>query len=406
MASCKSIYEPKEDSTLLEHYVRQYAKGHVLDMGTGSGVQAITAAHSIKVKSVLAVDIKKSAIDYCNKCIKNKKIKFLVSDLFNGIKNNERVQNKIFGTMVFNPPYLPQELKIKDLTLEGGKKGYEVIERFLNEASNFLKPDGIILIVFSSLTKKEKVDEFIRNNLLEFELLEKQHYFFEDLYAYKIWKSDILKELEKNNIKSIKYFAKGKRGLVFTGVYTSKKIGIKINNPKSSAIMRLENEAKFLKLLNKNGIGPKLLLNGNNFLAYEFIEGHNIIEFLSAFKKNSIENGNNKRMIIKIIKKTMKQLYIMDKFKIEKQEMSHPQKHILINKKNNPTLIDFERCKYTLNPGNVTQFCDFLASDNMMTILKNGKIEINQKKIIEAARRYKKQRNKNNFNKIIRLIVH
>ena len=73
MPNCKSPYDPREDSTLLERYVRQYAKGNVLDMGTGSGIQAITAAHRNIVKSVLATDVQKSAIDYCRKCIKNKK---------------------------------------------------------------------------------------------------------------------------------------------------------------------------------------------------------------------------------------------------------------------------------------------------------------------------------------------
>ncbi|MBI2659492.1 hypothetical protein HYX05_05335, partial [Candidatus Woesearchaeota archaeon] len=41
MVSCKSVYEPREDSTMLERYVREYAKGKVLDVGTGSGIQAI-----------------------------------------------------------------------------------------------------------------------------------------------------------------------------------------------------------------------------------------------------------------------------------------------------------------------------------------------------------------------------
>jgi len=398
MPACKSPYEPREDSTLLEHYVRQHAKGHVLDMGTGSGIQAITAAHSSKVKSVLATDIQKGTIDYCKKNIKNKKIIFLVSDLF------ENVKNKKFDVIVFNPPYLPQELKVKDLTLEGGKKGYEVIERFLNGVSNYLKPDGIILIVFSSLTKKEKIDEFIRNNLLEFELLEKQHYFFEDLYVYKIWKSSILKELEKSDIKSIKYFAKGKRGLVFTGVYKGKKVGVKINNPKSSAIMRVENEAKFLKLLNKNGIGPKLLLHGKGFLAYEFVEGHNIANFFNNLENNDKNADKNKKVIIKIIDKIMKQLYQIDKLRINKQEMSHPQKHIIIDNKKNPVLIDFERVHYTVKPGNVTQFCDFLVSHNISNTLKNNAIIINKSKMINAAKIYKKQQNKRNFNNIINQI--
>ncbi len=389
MASYKSIYEPREDSTLLERYVRQYANGNVLDIGTGSGIQAITAANSNKVKSVLATDIQKSVIEYCKKCIKNRKITFMVSDLF------ENIPDKKFDTTIFNPPYLPQELKVKDLTLEGGKKGYEVIEKFLNNVNNFLKPDGIILTIFSSLTKKEKIDEFIRNNLLEFELLEKQHYFFEDLYAYKILKSGILKELEKNNIKNIKYFAKGKRGVVFIGSYKDKKVAIKVNNPESNAILRISNEINFLKVLNKKNIGPKLLLYDNDFLVYEFADG----EFIADYLKN-----NKKDKIKKIIKKILSQMFVMDKMKLNKEEMSHPQKHIIIDKKDNPTLIDFERMHYTIKPSNVTQFCDFLLSNNILNTLKNNTITINKNNIINAAKIYKQHQNKNNFNNILNQI--
>ena len=60
-------------------------------------------------------------------------------------------------------------------------------------------------------------DEFIKNNLLEFKLLEKKGYFFEQLYVYLIEKSEILKKLENKGIKNIRYFAKGKRGFIFKG---------------------------------------------------------------------------------------------------------------------------------------------------------------------------------------------
>ena len=400
MVNCKSVYDPREDSTMLETYVRQHAKGNVLDVGTGSGIQAIAAAQSERVVSVLAIDIQKSVIRYCKKCIKNRKITFIVSDLFNEFKKNNKLKNKKFDTIIFNPPYLPSELKVKDLTIEGGKKGYEIIERFLNEANNFLNPDGIMLLVFSSLTKKEKVDEFIKNNLLQFELLEKQHYLFEDLYAYKIFKSEILRELETEKIGNIHYFAKGKRGLIFSGDYTNKKIAVKIKNQKSEATGRIGNEIKFLRILNKKGIGPKLLLTGDEFLAYELVEGKNISQFLGALGNKP----SNKKTILGIIKKVMLQLYEMDKLSINKEEMSHPQKHILISKSNEPVLIDFERCKYTISPSNVTQFCDFLLSETVFGILINNNIRVNRENLIEAARNYKKQVNKNNFNSIIRMI--
>ena len=192
---CTSGYDPQEDSRLLEKWVRQFAKGKVLDIGTGSGIQAIAAAQSPGVVSVLAVDVQNGVIDYCRKTIKNPKIKFRYSDLFSKVKGK-------FDTIIFNPPYLPQELKVLDVELEGGKKGYEVIERFLNDASLFLDKDGIILLVFSSLTRKSKVEEFIKSSLLEFEELEKLHIFFEDIYTYMLKKSEFLKELESKGIKN------------------------------------------------------------------------------------------------------------------------------------------------------------------------------------------------------------
>ncbi len=388
--SFEPIYDPREDSKLLEKYVWEYAKGSVLDIGTGSGIQALAAAKSKKVKSVLATDIQSSVINYNKKNIINKKIKFIASDLFENI-------NKKFDTIIFNPPYLPQELKVKDLTLEGGKKGFEVIERFLNEVNSFLKSDGVILTVFSSLTKKEKVDEFIKDNLLEFEELDKKHIFFEDLYAYSIKKSDILKKLEKKGINNIKYFAKGKRGFVFKGEFKNKIVGIKIKNPESKAILRTNNEINFLKILNKKNIGPKLLFSGEDFLVYEFVKGPNIGELFSYERLEP-------KLIKKTLVETMQQMYEMDKMKINKEEMSHPHKHIIIDNKYEPVLIDFERAHYTIKPSNVTQFSDFLISKHVLTVLKKNNIKINKKKIISLAKKYKGQRNKKNFNKIIQLI--
>ena len=69
-----SVYIPREDSFLMQIAVRDYAKGNVLDMGTGTGTQALTAAAKKNVKSVLAIDISKEAIEHCKRNIKNRKI--------------------------------------------------------------------------------------------------------------------------------------------------------------------------------------------------------------------------------------------------------------------------------------------------------------------------------------------
>tara|TARA_Y100000310_G_C20671215_1_gene810409 strand:+ start:435 stop:1064 length:630 start_codon:yes stop_codon:yes gene_type:complete len=207
------IYDPEEDSFLLQKFVKKYAKGLVLDMGTGSGIQAVSASENADL--VIGLDINKDVIKYCKRNIKNKNIHFFKSNLFEVFEDNfffyDKVENKIevynkkkvsdrekrrtlakkqikFDVIAFNPPYLPQELQERDERLEGGKKGYEVIAKFLNNVSNYLKKDGKVLLLFSSFTNKGKVDLLIKKNNLRFVELEKKHIFFEDLYVYYVAK--------------------------------------------------------------------------------------------------------------------------------------------------------------------------------------------------------------------------
>jgi len=163
------IYMPEEDSFLLAKFVREYAKGKVLDMGVGSGILMEAALE--KNSNVKGVDIDKEAVEYCKK----KKLDVSYSDLFSNVKEK-------FDLIIFNPPYLPED-EIKDKDLIGGKKGYELIERFFLEVDKYLNENGKILILFSSLTNKEKVDEIIKKKF-KFKLLKEESYFFEKLYIY------------------------------------------------------------------------------------------------------------------------------------------------------------------------------------------------------------------------------
>jgi len=195
------MYQPAEDSLLLEKYSEELSKGNVLDMGTGLGIQAIAAAKNRTVTNIIATDIDKETISYCKRNIKNKKIKFIISDLFssigkfdmseiNGKISEHPKKSQFFDTIIFNPPYLPEEkdLKIKDKALYGGKQGIELIERFFLQARKYLNKNGIVLMVFSSITGKSKVNNIIKKSGFKFKELDKQHIFFEDIYAYEIKK--------------------------------------------------------------------------------------------------------------------------------------------------------------------------------------------------------------------------
>ncbi|MBI4140408.1 methyltransferase [Candidatus Woesearchaeota archaeon] len=383
-----TLYSPREDSEMLAHEVQKYAKGIVLDVGTGTGIQAVAAAASSKVKKVYAVDINSAAIAFCKKNFKsNKRIIYKVSDLFSVFKKNRIM----FDTIVFNPPYLPADNESKDISVIGGKKGYETIERFLNEANDFLAKDGIILLLFSSLTNKQMVDEIIERNLFEKELLHSVHLFYETLFVYIIRKNSLAKALSELPVKNLKFLGKGKRKIVYTGVYKNKKVAVKalLAGKKATSV---ELESFFLKKLNKHKIGPKLLFSRTNFLIAEFVDGTFLKDF---FQKAS------KQQLKWVLNEIFKQCFVMDKLRINKDEMHHPWKHVLI-KGRKVTMIDFERCRHTMQPKNVTQFCQFVA--NQSDFLNKKGFHFNCSEIMFHAQEYKNNPSKENFDAIIKLL--
>ena len=192
-----------------------------------------------------------------------------------------------------------------------------------------------------------------------------------------------------------KFFTKGKRGFIYTAKLGKKKIAIKEKNPESKAQSRIEFEAYWLKKLNKYKIGPKFIFFKDNSLAYEFVEGIFIEEF--------IENST-KRDIKKVLINLFNQMFLLDELGINKEEMHHPYKHIIITKKTKPVLLDFERANNTEKPSNVTQFCQFITSTNLHSLLNKKGFKIDISKVRAAARKYKHNINKKNFKEIIKLI--
>jgi release factor glutamine methyltransferase len=175
------IYEPAEDSYLLQSLISKYVKDKsVLDFGSGSGILAQTCIKS-EAKSVLASDINPESI----RLLKSRKILAVKSDLFEKIK-------KKFDLIVFNPPYLPQddrEDKASRLATTGGKKGDEIILRFLKQAKKHLNKRGKILLLLSSLTPRSRINLLLKKLKFENKAVKEKSLFMEKLEVWEIGQS-------------------------------------------------------------------------------------------------------------------------------------------------------------------------------------------------------------------------
>lgn len=186
-----SVYAPHEDSLLLAAAVKRFARGRVLDLGTGSGLQAIVAAKKKEVTRVVAADVNRGAIA----CAKSNaaennvasKIVFVQSNLFH------KVGGEKFDCIAFNPPYLPTSKGEKvrgglNKAFDGGRSGRKVMDEFIAKAKNYLLPGAIVLLVSSSLSSSgpfangnEETLRNLRGQGFRCEVVGREKFFFEEI---------------------------------------------------------------------------------------------------------------------------------------------------------------------------------------------------------------------------------
>ncbi|MCL5093082.1 MAG: methyltransferase [Candidatus Marsarchaeota archaeon] len=174
LKGCASVYGPLEDSYLMAEQVEKYAFGSVLDLGTGTGISGIAAA--LKGCNVTFADIDSNAI----RCAKENATangvsgNFIESDMFESI-------NGKFNTIVFNPPYLESaRVAERDMALDGGASGRELIDKFLKEYPGFIENEYVVLLLESSINGYEA--DVKRHN---FKVVAKEHFFFEEIAVLK-----------------------------------------------------------------------------------------------------------------------------------------------------------------------------------------------------------------------------
>ena len=176
MGSMAEVYTPAEDTLLLLRHAERLVEGDVLEMGTGSGYISIELTRMPRVRRIVGVDIDPKAVEAAhNNAIEagvSDTVSFFESDLFQNLGDSR------FDWVLFNPPYLPSEGVIDELSWAGGRNGGELLMRFLSEAISHLSPGGCILAIVSSQTNFDFEKAGHQYNL---EVLEEVSFFFETL---------------------------------------------------------------------------------------------------------------------------------------------------------------------------------------------------------------------------------
>ena len=141
----------------------------VLDLGTGTGAVALAIAQNRPNAQVTAVDFSEEALSVAQENAQNlglARVRLMQSDWFSGL------QGENFDVIVSNPPYIAENdahLKQGDLRFEpitalaSGEDGLDDIRRIIQEAPNYLNPNGWLMLEHG-YDQAEKVAELLNQH--------------------------------------------------------------------------------------------------------------------------------------------------------------------------------------------------------------------------------------------------
>lgn len=153
-----AVLIPRPETELVVMEAIRLAKAistpRVVDVGTGSGVVAVTMARFVPAANVTAIDLSPDALAIAQQNAQTlgvaSRIRFLQGDLLTP------VAGEMFDLVMSNPPYIPSEVmstlseSVKkyepQLALDGGPGGLQVIEKLANQAHGHLKPGGYLIL--------------------------------------------------------------------------------------------------------------------------------------------------------------------------------------------------------------------------------------------------------------------
>ncbi|HPE14839.1 MAG TPA: peptide chain release factor N(5)-glutamine methyltransferase [Bacilli bacterium] len=131
----------------------------IVDIGTGSGIIAITLKKLIPQANIAAVDISKKAIDIAkeNAKVLNTDITFIEGNMLDPL-------TKRYDVLISNPPYIPigDEVDIStsqepDIALYGGIDGYKFYREIIEKLDKIFKDKILIAFEIGSRQNEEIV---------------------------------------------------------------------------------------------------------------------------------------------------------------------------------------------------------------------------------------------------------
>ena len=149
----KSALKVGTDAVLLGAMVSSVQEGHILDVGSGTGVLSLMMAQRSQKALIDAIELDQFAAEESLSNFKNSawsdRLKLHHADFFKWTSDKE------YDLIVSNPPFYLDGLKPEDERSAISKHAAFDFADFFRKCAGFLRPEGILWMIYPSNTDKE-----------------------------------------------------------------------------------------------------------------------------------------------------------------------------------------------------------------------------------------------------------
>ena len=219
---------------------------------------------------------------------------------------------------------------------------------------------------------------------------------------YKIGVKDAILE-GPTKICELNILGKGHSGIVLKVSACSKKtMALKIrriDSRRKDSLTEVYNQ----KLANLEEIGPQIIENTNDLILMELITGKGLYDWLEDPTTIHFLTSTN---IINIVNEILEQCYRLDVLHLDHGELTRIDNHVMVSENNDISIIDFESASTKRKPCNVisaTQALLLSGGSIPRKICKFIKIK-DPDLLLNCLKKYKKIKNRQNFEDVISLL--
>jgi putative serine/threonine protein kinase len=204
----------------------------------------------------------------------------------------------------------------------------------------------------------------------------------------------------EKNVFDVPVLGKGCVGIVVVAYTCSGRAALKIRRVDADR-KGMFHEGEMLKRANSVDVGPKLLAISENFLLMELIEGSHFPEWLESLGEREVQSR-----VRLVLEDVLEQCHRLDMAGLDHGELSNAPKHILVDADDRTYLVDFETASINRRVSNVTSVCQYLLLGSQIAGRVKEKLgKVDEKELVNALRAYKRERTRENFEKLVEIIV-